>query len=133
MRIPIIPGEIEADFGELTPQQIARLIKAEDSKHRALSIEEIGGLLRRLRASKKFRQWTLSDINLPLHQQQHHSPAYWAQAWGVSTDTIRLLFQNEDGVIIIGDVKGTRRKRRYRTMEIPDSVAARVHKRLSTR
>src|SRR5690348_8946450 len=102
MRIPIVPGEIEAER-ELTPQEIARLIKAEDSKHRALSIEEIGELLRRLRRSKKFRIWSpetapLGDKSIT---ERHYSPQELSISWGVSAETIRILFRKEAGVLRI--------------------------------
>lgn len=67
----------------------------------------------------------------------HFTPARLAKEWAVSTDTIRHLFYNEPGVLKIDrpetarggkDGKG---KRRYRSIRIPQSVAERVHRRLS--
>jgi hypothetical protein len=48
----------------------------------------------------------------------------------VSTDVIRDLFENEPGVVKIGERQSGRR-RRYVTLRIPESVAARVYRRLS--
>jgi len=67
----------------------------------------------------------------------HFTPAGLAKEWAVSTDTIRHLFYDEPGVLKIDrpetmrggkDGKG---KRRYRSIRIPQSVAERVHRRLS--
>jgi len=51
--------------------------------------------------------------------------------WGVSVQTIRDVFRNEEGVLKLGS-NGTRTKRRYKTLRIPESVARRVHTRLSS-
>lgn len=62
-----------------------------------------------------------------LHTERHYSPSELA---GLSSDTIRRLFEDEPGVVNIGE-RNPRRKRRYVTLRIPQSVAARVHRRLS--
>ncbi|MGB6716920.1 MAG: hypothetical protein WBE47_08235 [Candidatus Acidiferrales bacterium] len=59
-----------------------------------------------------------------------YSPQELAALWGLSADTIRELFENESGVIVVGH-SGNRRKRGYHTLRIPEAVAARVQKRLS--
>jgi hypothetical protein len=69
-------------------------------------------------------------ITLGLHAERHYSPSELAELWGLSSDTIRRLFEDEPGVVTIGERK-PRRKRRYVTLRIPQSVAARVHRRLS--
>lgn len=63
---------------------------------------------------------------------RHFSPGEIADLWGLSVDTIRRLFENEPGVVII-EPTGSRfsRRRRYRTLRIPGCVAERVHRRLS--
>jgi len=48
----------------------------------------------------------------------------------VSLHSIRNLFGDEPGVLMIGE-RHPRRKRRYITLRIPNSVADRVHRRLS--
>jgi methylphosphotriester-DNA--protein-cysteine methyltransferase len=62
--------------------------------------------------------------------EKHFTPADLAKAWGISPQTIRELFKNEEGVLKIGS-KGTRTRRAYKTLRIPESVAERVHTRLS--
>jgi hypothetical protein len=62
--------------------------------------------------------------------ERHFSPEDLAGLWGLSGDTIRRLFETEPGVLVIE--RGTKTKaRRYRTMRIPESVASRVHRRLT--
>jgi hypothetical protein len=62
--------------------------------------------------------------------ERHYSPADLAKAWSVDVETIRNLFREEPGVMKIGE-KAPRHKRPYLTLRIPESVAVRVHKRLS--
>jgi hypothetical protein len=68
----------------------------------------------------------------PAPLEAHFSAAQIAEAWGVSIDTVRRLFEHEPGVLMI-EPPQTRfaRRRRYRTLRIPASVAERVHRRLS--
>jgi len=65
-----------------------------------------------------------------LVDEKHFTPAEMAKAWGVSPQTIRELFKNEEGVLKIGS-KGTRTHRAYKTLRMPESVAERVHTRLA--
>jgi hypothetical protein len=60
----------------------------------------------------------------------HYSPVELAEAWGVSTETIRSIFREESGVLKLGKT-GTRYRRAYFTLRIPQEVAERVHRRLS--
>ena len=69
-------------------------------------------------------------ITLGLHAERHYSPSELAELWGLSSDTIRRLFQDEPGIVTIGG-RNPRRKRRYVTLRIPQSVAARFYRRLS--
>ncbi len=62
--------------------------------------------------------------------EKHFSPDDLAKAWGVSAETVRQIFRNEPGVLRLG-TKGDKRVRGYVTLRIPQSVAARVHARLS--
>jgi hypothetical protein len=62
--------------------------------------------------------------------ERHYAPADLAKVWGVDVETIRNLFREEPGVVKIGE-KAQRYKRSYLTLRIPESVAVRVHKRLS--
>lgn len=60
--------------------------------------------------------------------ETHYTPLQLGKAWGLSDDTIREMFKNEPGVLCIG-TNGSRRRRKYITMRIPESVAVRVHTR----
>jgi hypothetical protein len=92
-----------------------------------------------LRASSLFRKWkrrviersNLTKDGAPaLMAEKHYSPSELSEIWNVSVQTIRAVFENEEGVLKIGR-DGTRTRRRYKTLRIPESVAARVHTRLS--
>ncbi len=62
--------------------------------------------------------------------EQHLAVEEIAATWGLSRDFVRRLFEREPGVLILGN-GATRSKRRYRTLRIPQSVAERVHRRLT--
>jgi hypothetical protein len=61
--------------------------------------------------------------------EQHYSPAELAARWGFSSDFVRDLFRDEEGVIVIAR-PAKMHKRGYVTLRIPESVAERVHARL---
>jgi hypothetical protein len=60
--------------------------------------------------------------------EKHLSPEQLGELWGLSADTVRKLMEGEPGVLVI---QNTGRARRYRTFRIPESVAARVHRKLT--
>jgi hypothetical protein len=62
-------------------------------------------------------------------QEHHYAVAEVADLWNLSPDVVRKLFEHEPGVLVIGD-HGSRSKRRYTTLRIPQSVVERVHRRL---
>lgn len=64
--------------------------------------------------------------------EQHFTPAQLAEIWHVAPNSIRRIFENEDGVLIFGTDE-SRHRRRHKSMRIPQSVAARVHRRLHER
>lgn len=64
--------------------------------------------------------------------EQHYTPGELAKKWHFSSNTIRRIFENEDGVLIRGPEE-SRHRRRHKSMRIPQSVAARVHRRLHER
>jgi hypothetical protein len=66
------------------------------------------------------------------HTERHYAVAEVAAKWNLSADKVRELFQNEPGVLVIGD-RSPRHKRRYVTLRIPQSVLERVHSRLSSK
>lgn len=51
--------------------------------------------------------------------------------WNLSPDAVRRMFENEPGVLVLGDKALSRSKRRYTTLRIPASVVERVYRRLS--
>jgi transcriptional regulator GlxA family with amidase domain len=63
-------------------------------------------------------------------RERHYSADELATLWNVSGDTIRRLFEREPGVLVIERAR-SRNARHYRTLRIPESVAERVHRRLS--
>jgi hypothetical protein len=67
------------------------------------------------------------DVGVSGH---HYSPVELAEAWGVSVETVRSIFRVEPGVLKLGKT-GTRYRRGYFTLRIPQEVAERVHRRLS--
>lgn len=89
--------------------------------------------------SEKFRNWkppAESDTTKPedpaISTEKHFTVNEVSELWGVSTDLVRDVFQSEDGVLII-DRSGTRTKRSYSTMRIPESVLNRVYAKMSER
>jgi len=42
-------------------------------------------------------------ISSTLHAERHYSPSELAELWGLSSETIRRLFQEEPGVVTIGE------------------------------
>ena len=61
--------------------------------------------------------------------EQHLTVEQIARNRNLSADTIRRLFNNEPGVIVIAKPKA--RKRTYRVLRIPESVERRVFARLT--
>jgi hypothetical protein len=62
--------------------------------------------------------------------QHHYTADQVAKMWNLSTDTVRRLFQGEDGVLRIVR-PGSRYKRTYVTLRIPESVLDRVYRRIA--
>lgn len=67
-----------------------------------------------------------------VHAERHYAVGQIAEMWNLSTDKVRELFENEPGVLVLGE-RSPRRKRRYVTLRIPHSVLERVHRRLSSK
>jgi hypothetical protein len=64
--------------------------------------------------------------------ERHYAVIEVAELWNLSPDKVRHIFENEPGVLVIGD-RNPRHKRRYLTLRIPQTVLQRVHNRLATR
>jgi hypothetical protein len=67
--------------------------------------------------------------NGSVNLEKHYTPEEIGSSWALSADTVRRLFEREPGVLVIQ--RGKSGGRRYRTMRIPESVALRVHRRLT--
>jgi hypothetical protein len=63
--------------------------------------------------------------------ERHYSIQEIASLWNISEDGARRLFQDEPGVIELGQNKQRAGRRSYRTIRIPESVLERVHRRRS--
>ncbi|MGC1798704.1 MAG: hypothetical protein WA713_21605, partial [Candidatus Acidiferrales bacterium] len=63
--------------------------------------------------------------------EKHHTPAELGKTWALSVETIRRLFENEPGVLKVQNASGPTGRRQYKTLRIPASIAARVHRRIS--
>ena len=66
--------------------------------------------------------------------EQHHTPAELAERLALSQSKIRRMFQDEPGVVKVGQPSrrlGRKLKRRYYTLRIPHSVYERVIRRCS--
>jgi hypothetical protein len=72
-----------------------------------------------------------TQIETSVHIERHYAVAEIAEMWNLSPDKVRELFENEPGVLVIGE-RSPRRKRRYVTLRIPQKVLERVHHRLSS-
>lgn len=60
--------------------------------------------------------------------ERHYRVRELSSLWGLSDNTIIRLFNSESGVIRLESGIG---RRKYTTLSIPESVALRVHERLS--
>jgi len=72
----------------------------------------------------------VSAVGAPEFAVRHYSPAEIAKRWSLSVDSVRKLFENEPGVLVLGNVASRRGKRSYTTLRIPEHVLERVHRRL---
>ena len=63
--------------------------------------------------------------------ERHYAVADVAKMWKLSRDAVIRLFRDEPGVLVLGDSNPRRRKRRYTTLRIPQSVLDRVHRTYS--
>ena len=61
---------------------------------------------------------------------RYYSAREIAELLNLSQDSVRKLFQDEPGVLVLGD-QSSKYKRRYTTLRVPDSVLRRVLRRMS--
>jgi hypothetical protein len=110
-----LPSECKGNFQSLAGGQRASTI-------RKLSIPEES--LRVMASS--------FQLDTSAHTERHYAVAEIAEMWNLSPDKVRELFENEPGVLVLGE-RSPRHKRRYVTLRIPRSVVERVHYRLSSK
>jgi hypothetical protein len=67
--------------------------------------------------------------SVPVSHERHYSPSQIAAMWNLSEDKVRRIFEREPGSLVLENRRPG--KRRYRTLRIPESVAQRVHLKLS--
>ena len=68
---------------------------------------------------------------VPTSTERHYSVAEVGEMWQLSPNAVRKLFQNEPGVLALGEPRPKfGRRRSYITLRIPQSVLDRVHRRL---
>ena len=72
------------------------------------------------------------QLETSVHIERHYAVTEIAEMWNLSPDKVREIFEDEPGVLVIGD-RSPRHKRRYVTLRIPHSVLERVHRRLSAK
>lgn len=72
------------------------------------------------------------QLETSAHAERHYAVTEIAEMWNLSPDKVRGLFRHEPGVLVLGE-RDRRRKRRYITLRIPQSVVERVHARLSSK
>jgi hypothetical protein len=68
-----------------------------------------------------------SALNAGSFAEKHYRIGELAERWGLGREKVRKLVKNEPGVIQIRQ----RRKKAHTTYTIPESVARRIHTRLS--
>ena len=64
--------------------------------------------------------------------ERHYTVQEVADAWKLSRDKVRRLFENEPGVVVIQNLRPFG-KQSYRTLRIPESVVECVYRRLLKR
>ena len=71
------------------------------------------------------------DASASLAFEPHLTIQQIAALWQLSEDSVRKLFQDEPGVLEIGQGNKPRKRASYRTFRVPQSVVDRGHRRLS--
>jgi hypothetical protein len=66
-----------------------------------------------------------------LSEEKHYTPNELATMWHLSPATIRKLIRDEAGVVRLQGAGIAHGKRSYTTFSVPESVALRVHERLT--
>jgi hypothetical protein len=61
--------------------------------------------------------------------EKHYTPQELAELWKFDQSTIRRMFIDEPGVLVLGKERRRDGRRDYVTLRIPESVMQRVHER----
>jgi hypothetical protein len=69
------------------------------------------------------------SIQEPAAAERHYSATEVAAIWNLHVETIRRIFQDEPGVVVL-QAPSKKGRRPYKTIRIPQSVLKRVHLRL---
>ena len=77
------------------------------------------------------RQYNGTPDPPAVFSERHYSVGEIGAMWGLSQDAVRRLFQDEPGVLVLGDDQGSAHKRRYTTLRIPEWVVLRVYRRMT--
>jgi hypothetical protein len=70
------------------------------------------------------------DFEATIAGDRHFTPGEVGKIWHLSSNKVRRIFEDEEGVLKIG-TPSTTRKRKLVQMRIPERVLLRVHARLS--
>jgi hypothetical protein len=111
--------------GELTPQTLGTSVTTRQTTYLFSETDMV-----RLQTLTFTRRRTNGDPFEDDGKQTDFTVAQIASMWQLSTDTIQRLFQNEPGVVSLGN-KNPRGKRKRITLRIPRAVMERVKKRRS--
>jgi len=63
--------------------------------------------------------------------ERHLTVEELASRWSLSEEFVRKLFLDEPGVVVFWRQRQRPGRRVYRTMRIPESIAVRVHRRMT--
>jgi hypothetical protein len=85
-------------------------------------------LLQRSQSTSTLQVDQLTASGVPAIER-HYTVAELSKLWLFSENTIRRLFSAEPGVVRIAR-QGTRFKRGYTSLRIPERIALRVHRRM---
>ena len=69
--------------------------------------------------------------SVPAPFERHYTPKELAEIWHLDENTIRRIFQDEPGVLKIGNSHLRGKRRPYITLRIPEAVVERVYRERS--
>ena len=73
----------------------------------------------------------MDSFTTPPLVERHFTVSELAELWQISQDSATRLFEGEPGVFDPQPTPRSRRRRRKRNLRIPESVAARVYRRMT--